>query len=312
MSPRAAAMEDTAAWRWDRDRRRQPRSSPEPRRPAISLSRRAGPRPAVATKTRRRPMLRRISAVLGLWVAVSGGPAYAIDHKNLDEGRPLRLDDAYAISTGEVEIEAGTGVTVPRRGPARGVFPIEIVYGALPNLQVGIGTALTTDPTTVDEPGKSGDLELNALYNFNQETLTLPAFGVRLEVNLPTGVESRGVEVEVKGIVTKSVGRLSVHLNGGYQFLTDADSSERDGRYKFALGASYPLGAPLYTRATLIADVFTEQAIHRGQDNVVGAEIGMRYQVTPRLVWDVGLGTEFAGPGDRSKFFFTTGLSFGF
>lgn len=257
-------------------------------------------------------MLRRTSAVLGLWVAVTSGAAHAIDHKNLDEGRPLRLDDAYAISTGEVEIEAGAGVTVPRRGAARGVFPIEILYGALPNLQVGVGTTLATDPRTVDEPSKSGDLELSALYNFNQETLTLPAFGVKLEVNLPTGVDSKGVEVEVKGIVTKSVGRLGVHLNGGYQFLTDAGAGERDGRYEFVLGASYPVGAPHYTRATLIADVFTQQAIHHGEDNVVGVELGFRYQVTSRLVWDAGLGTEFAGPRDRSKFFFTTGLSFGF
>jgi len=31
-------------------------------------------------------------------LAVGVGPAYAIDHKNLDENRPLRLEDAYAIS----------------------------------------------------------------------------------------------------------------------------------------------------------------------------------------------------------------------
>jgi Putative MetA-pathway of phenol degradation len=257
-------------------------------------------------------MLRRTLAVLGFWVAVTSGAAYAIDHKNLDEGRPLRLDDAYAISTGEVETEAGAVVRVPRRGAARGAFPIEILYGALPNFQVGIGTTLATDPRTVDEPGKSGDLELSALYNFNQETLTLPAFGVKLEVNLPTGVESKGVEVQVKGIVTKSVGRLSFHLNAGYEFLTDAEPGERDGRYELVLGASYPLGSPHYTRATLIADVFTEQGIHRKEANVVGAEIGVRYQLTSRLVWDIGLGTEFAGPRDRSQFFFTTGLSFGF
>jgi Putative MetA-pathway of phenol degradation len=257
-------------------------------------------------------MLRRSLLVLGLSMAVTSAPVDAIDHKNLDEGRPLRLDDAYAISTGEIEIEAGAGVTVPRRGTARGVFAVEVLYGALPNFQIGIGSTLSTDPRTIDEPAKSGDLALSALYNFNQETLTLPALGVKLEVNLPTGVKSNGVEVEVKGIVTKSVDRLSLHLNAGYQFLTDAARDERDGRYELVLGASYPIGAPRYTRATLIADVFTEQAIHPGQDNVVGAEVGVRYQLTPRLVWDVGGGTEFAGARDRAQFFFTTGISFGF
>jgi hypothetical protein len=238
--------------------------------------------------------------------------ASAIDHKNLDEGRPLRLDDAYAISTGEIEVETGAGFTLQRRGTDRGFFPVEVLVGALPNLQIGIGTVLFTDPRGIDEPAKSGDLSLGVLYNFNQETLILPAFGVRMEVNLPTGVDSQGVEVELKGIVTKSFERVSVHLNAGYEFLTDPARGERDGHYELVLGASLPLGAPQYTRATLIADVFTEEAIHRGESNVVGAEIGFRYQLTPSIVWDLGVGTEFAGPADRSRFVFNTGLSFGF
>src|SRR5437660_1442718 len=125
-----------------------------------------------------------IAVTLVALIGLGAGPATAIDHKNLDEGRPLRLDDAYAISTGE----------------------------------------------------------------------------------------------------------------------TDAGDGERDGRYKLALGGSYPVGAPKFTRATLVADVFTEQSVHRGQTNVVGTELGLRYQLTPRVVWDVGVGTEFAGPRDRSRF----------
>jgi hypothetical protein len=238
--------------------------------------------------------------------------AFGIDHKNLDEGRPLRLDDAYAISTGEIEVEIGAGLTLQRRGTDRGFFPLEVLFGALPNLQIGIGTNLSTDPQEIDEPAKSGDLSLGVLYNFNQETLVMPAFGARIELNLPSGVASHGVEVEVKGIVTKSFERVSVHLNAGYEFLTDPRGGERDGHYEVVLGASVPVGAPQYTRATLIADVFTEEAVHRGEPNVVGGEIGFRYQLTPSIVWDLGVGTEFAGPADRSRFFLNTGLSFGF
>lgn len=238
--------------------------------------------------------------------------AIAIDHKNLDEGRPLRLEDAYAISTGEIAVEAGAGVALRRRGPDRGVFPIELLYGAVPNFQIGVGTTLSTDPRAVDEPAKSGDLRIGALYNLNQETLVMPAFGVKIEVEMPTGVDSKGVDVEVKGIVTKSFERVSVHVNAAYLFLTDADRGEREGRYELVLGASYPIGAPRFTRATLIADVFTEQPTHRGDSNVVGTEVGLRYQLTPSIVWDAGVGTEFAGPRDRSPFFFTTGLSWAF
>ena len=139
-----------------------------------------------------------------------------------------------------------------------------------------------------------------------------PALAIKLGVNAPTGVGARGVAIEVKGIVTKSIERLSLHLNAGYEFLTSAHDGERNSRYKLALGASYPVGAPQFTRATLIGDVFAEQSTRRGEPTTVGTEVGVRYQLTPRLVWDVGLGTEFTGPSHRSPFFFATGLSFGF
>jgi hypothetical protein len=258
--------------------------------------------------------MRRTLIGFALLAAALGAPApaAAIDHKNLDEGRPLRVQDAYSIATGEVAVELGAGATVPRRGLARGLFPASVLWGAFPNFQLELGTTLSTSPREIDEQAKSGDLRLGALYNFNQETLTLPAFGAALEVNLPTGVDSSGVDVELKGLVTKSFGRLSLHGNAAYEFLNGTERGERDGRYELVLGASYPIGAPRYTRATLIGDVFTEQSVRHGELNTVGVEAGVRYQLTPRIVWDAGVGTEVAGPGDRSRFFFTTGASFGF
>jgi hypothetical protein len=236
----------------------------------------------------------------------------AIDHKNLDAGRPLRMEDAYAISTGEIAVEAGAGFTLQRHGPDRGLFPIEVLWGALPNFQIGVGAMFSTDPHDIDERPKSGDLHFSALYNFNQETLSVPAFGAKLGLDVPSGIDSRGVAVEVNGIVTKSFERLSIHFNAGYELFTDSRQDERDGQYSLVLGASYPVGAPKFTRATLVADVFTEQSVHRGESSVVGTEVGLRYQLTPRIVWDVGVGTEFAGPADRSRLFGVTGLSFGF
>jgi hypothetical protein len=254
----------------------------------------------------------RSSTIALFLVFASAGTAYAIDHGNLDEGRPLRLEDAYPIGHGEFAIEAGAGFTLQRRGADRGLFPIELLYGALPNFQVGIGTALSTDPREIDDRPKSGDLRFSALYNFNQETLTLPALAVKLGLDAPTGVDAHGFRIEAKGIVTKSFERLSLHLNAGYEFITSSREDERDGRYKLAIGASYPVGAPRFTRATLIGNVFAEQSSRRGDPTTVGTEVGLRYQLTPRIVWDAGVGTEFAGPAARSKFSFTTGLSFGF
>jgi hypothetical protein len=53
-------------------------------------------------------------------------------------------------------------------------------------------------------PSRSGDLHLGVLYNFNTETLQLPAFAVRVEADLPTGVNSRGIDTQITGIMTRS------------------------------------------------------------------------------------------------------------
>jgi hypothetical protein len=252
------------------------------------------------------------TATLCLVLLAVAMPALAIDHKNLDEGRPIRVEDAYPIADGEIALEVGGGFSLGRRGSDQGFFPVEVLYGALPNLQVGIGSTLFTDPREVEDRPRSGDLHLSALYNFNQETVSVPALALKLALDAPTGVGSRGFGVEVKGMLTKSIERLSIHLNAGYEFFTGSRDDEREGRYDLALGFSYPVGAPKFTRATLVGDVFAEQSTRRGESTTVGAEVGLRYQLTPRVVWDVGVGTEFAGPGDRSRFFVGTGFSFGF
>ena len=173
-------------------------------------------------------------------LGISTATVYAVDHSNLDEGRPLQLEDPYPIATGEIAVETGLGFTIERRREDRSFFPIQVLYGAYPNLQLGIGTTLSTDPRAIDEQERSGDLNLEALYNFNQETLNLPALGVKLELNLPTGIDSSGTDVSLTGLVTKSFGHLSLHANAGYAFLSGEDPGGRDGRYEIILGASYP------------------------------------------------------------------------
>jgi hypothetical protein len=249
---------------------------------------------------------------LALLMGLLPNPAYAIDHDNLDESRPLRLEDAYPIAQGELALETGVGISAQRNSRGRGFFPIELLYGLAPNLQVSLGTTFLTDPKRIEEQTKSGDLQISGLYNFNQETINLPALGVRVTVNVPTGTASSGVDFRIKGLLTKSIGRLSVHFNPAYEVFLGTTPFERDGRYELALGASYPVGAPKHTLTTLLGDVFTEEPPQRGEAQIAGAEIGIRRQWTPWTVLDAGIGTEFAGPSHRSTFFATMGFSVGF
>jgi hypothetical protein len=250
----------------------------------------------------------RTVAVVVLWPI----PTWALDHDNLDPNRPIAMEDAYAIPKGEIGLEGGVRFNDRREGKTRVAFQPQIIYGAFHNTQIEIQGDLFTEPATLVGANKSGDLHLGVLYNFNTETLTLPAFAMRVEADLPTGVRSKGIDTQVTGILTRSFGRLRVHLNAGFTAVGAPQGQERNGAYRIVAAVSYPIGYPNRFRETLIVDVYTRQSDLVGQRNNTGIEIGLRHQLSSRVVLDGGIGTEYIGPSDRSALTGTVGLSVGF
>ena len=254
----------------------------------------------------------RILLTVVILALLSPDAALCLDHDNLDPNRPIGMEDAYAIAQGEIGVEGGVRINDRREGRTRVTFQPQIIYGAFANTQIEIQGDLMTEPNTVVGANKSGDLHLGMLYNFNTETIHLPAFAVRAEVELPTGVNSRGVDTQMTGILTRSFGRLRAHLNAGYTVLGSPQGQERPGTYRAVAAISYPLGYPTHFLDTLIASVYTRQSDLRGQRNNTGVDIGLRHQLTSRIVLDGGLGTEFYGPSDRAALMGTVGVSVGF
>ncbi len=250
--------------------------------------------------------------LLCAWMAGLAGPALALDHDNLDPNRPIGLEDAYAIPKGEIGLEGGVRFNDRREGRTHVTFQPQIIYGAFANAQIEMQGDLFTDPQSLVGANKSGDLHLGLLYNFNTETLNLPALAVRVEADFPTGVNSKGVDTQLTGILTRSFGRLRVHLNGGYTILGSPQGQERPGTYRAVAAVSYPLGYPGWFRDTLIVSLYTRQSDRQGQRNHTGVEIGLRHQLTSRVVLDGGLGTEFMGPSERAALLGTVGVSVGF
>ncbi|MCX5723982.1 MAG: hypothetical protein NTX84_05590 [Nitrospirae bacterium] len=260
----------------------------------------------------RRVILRALRLPLLMLLGLLPTPLLALDHDNLDPNRPIGMEDAYAIPKGEIGMEGGVRFNDRREGRTRVTFQPQIIYGAFDNAQIEIQGDLFTEPNSLVGASKSGDLHLGLLYNFNTETLVLPALAIRVEADLPTGVNSRGVDTQVTGILTRSFGRLRAHLNAGYTVLGLPKGQERPGAYRAVAAVSYPLGYPDSFCDTLIASVYTRESDLRGQRNHTGVEVGIRHQLTSRLVVDAGLGTEFAGPADRAAILGTVGLSVGF
>ncbi|MCS6319609.1 MAG: transporter [Nitrospira sp.] len=192
------------------------------------------------------------------------------------------------------------------------MFQPQPIIGALNNTQLELSSDVSTDPRSVVGDDKSGNLTVGALYNFNTETLNLLAFAARVQLGFPTGVNAKGVDTAVTGVMTRSFGRWRTHLNVGYTFLGSPQGQERTGTYRVVAAVSYPLGYPTSFRDTIIANVFTRQSDLVGQRNPTGIGIGLRHQVSSRVVADIGIGSELFVPADRSVFFSTLGLSVGF
>ncbi len=250
--------------------------------------------------------------VFGAALTLATAPLFALDHDNLDPNRPIGMEDAYAIPKGEIGLEGGVRFNDRREGRTQVTFQPQIIYGAFANTQIEIQGDLFTDPRSIVGANKSGDLHLGVLYNVNTETLMLPALAVRVEADLPTGVNSKGVDTQLTGILTRSFGRLRVHLNAGYTVVGSPQGQERPGAYRAVAAVSYPLGYPTSFRDTLIASVYTRQSDLRGQQNHTGIEVGIRHQLTSRVVLDGGSAPSLSGRRIAPRCWGRMGYSVGF
>jgi len=104
----------------------------------------------------------------------------------------------------------------------------------------------------------------------------------------------------------------SLLVPGATGVLGSPQGQERPGAYRAVAAVGYPLGYPTSFRDTLIASVYTRESDLRGRRNHTGVEIGLRHQLSSRIVLDGGLGTEFVGPADRAALPGTVGMSVGF
>jgi hypothetical protein len=248
-----------------------------------------------------------------LIVVLAAAPAPG-QERALNQGHPVRLDDAYPLAAGDGTLLAAGTLRFLNEGTNRGVFPLDAQYSILPNTQISIGTVLTTTPYETSDPG-SGDLAVAGRVALGKQSNLLPRLAVQAGVTLPTGIGSRAVDVELKGLASRAVtlGLLPLvfHINAAVDFrASHLGDDERVARYHLVVGASFAV--PQHPTTTLVSDVFADQSVTRGRAETVGAEFGVRQRVSSRVAVGAAVGTEFAGPRDRSPFFTTFGLSLDF
>lgn len=255
------------------------------------------------------PIRAAAAAVLALGAAA--GPARAqTDYYNTDKGRPVQIEDAYPVERYAFELQLAP-VRVEREGGGVYTWEIapELAYGILPRTQLEVGFPIAFADVAGD--GGLAGIEVAALYNLNVETRTLPALAVAAEVLLPVGgLAPDRAYTSLKGIATRTFSWARFHVNGQYTLGSGAAEGEHAGEASrwmagVAVDRTFPLRSLLVT-----ADVLAEQPLVEGEELAWTAEAGLRYQTSPQLNVDLGVGRRFAG-GDQG-WFFTFGAAHAF
>jgi hypothetical protein len=225
--------------------------------------------------------------------------AKAADHLNLEEGLPVQVEDAYPIEYRGRELQGQIRYERTSDRKDRVILDPRIEIGVARNAQVSISAPFQVGN---DTSTGSRNLRLTGLYNFNTESLSVPAFAISARGEFPTGVNSAGFGTELKLIATKTLGTGAnldrLHVNVAWLHNTDPKDDERSDRYSAVLGYSRRLGPDM----VLVTDFVREQDLQKGNNaNVV--ELGVRRQVDPLTVLSVGAGV---GIGEQSPGFRVT------
>lgn len=205
------------------------------------------------------------------------------DYRHLDEGRPLRVEDAYPIKFHEWEWELGTGVTGLEGGALSGQSVLELKTGIFRNAQLGVEAHGALERVAgISETGIE-ELQLHFLYNLNQEGSRTPAIAARVDAQAPGWGEVARVDwgARIKAMATRTFGRSRVHLNGAYRW-----QSESDGDGLWEAGAAWDRALGLTSRM-VGGDVFVE--FPKGGPARIWVDLGGRMQLTKQLVLDAGV-----------------------
>jgi len=204
---------------------------------------------------------------------------------NLEPGFPLRVVDAVPLAYGTRQIQAALRYQHPDEGGNEFYLQPRIAAGIAPNLQAAIDIPYINNS---DENG-SGDIGLEALYQFNKESGHMPSFALMGRLELPTGKGSAGLDTVLKLIATKSFTAENVleraHFNLEWKHNSGQDQGEREQIYAAVLGVDIPVAK----NTLLVADIFREQQRREGKYTNM-FELGVRTQLAQNMLLSVGGG----------------------
>jgi hypothetical protein len=235
--------------------------------------------------------------LLSALLILCGTVAFAqTDHDNLDAGRPLRFEDAEPLAYRGLALELGLGANFS--GDEEWFdLPIALVYGIALNQQLEV--SISSLFGNVDNDGVD-HIELAYMISFSREIRNSPAFAVKFGAEFPVVDDDDDPTYTARAIWTKTARQYDrLHLNLDVGFLPEAQSGEREVRFGAILGYTRPIGYFTHFDTTAVAELGFEQGELNGDRASVFGGLGIRRQINPRSVLDLGI--EFDFERERNK-----------
>jgi hypothetical protein len=230
---------------------------------------------------------------------------------DLEPERPLSIEDARPVPFRAFSGSVDWTYNVRQEqlndyGPG-----FSLLYGMARGLELGASVRYVTRPGRNAERGiSSGDIVLHALYQLKTETVDWPALAVRAGVEFPTGLDSKGTDLHLAGLATRSFDMFRIHGNLLWTRLGATATMERNDRFEGIFGADCVVNP--HSRGTdtlLIADVDVSTNPVRGGRGIVAVEAGFRQRIGVQTIFFVGAGSELTGERDRAHFRVRVGLT---
>ena len=227
-------------------------------------------------------------ALAGLVALAAARSEAQVDYRNLDDDRPVAVEDAYPVERYAFELLGGWRVERLGSGRVRYLIVPELEYGIAGGTSLGVKVpvALTTQAGSSDF-GLAG-VRVFALANLTTERPSLPGLAFRLDASLPWGaLAGSGAAAMVQALATRSFGRNRVHLNAGAALASPDRAGEAEAIPRWRAGGA--VDRTLLRSSTLLLLAFTAEQETRGRGVEIAGAVGCRRQLTPTLVLDAGI-----------------------
>jgi hypothetical protein len=228
---------------------------------------------------------------------------------DLEPARPISIEDARPVSYREFSGSADWTYNV-RNGGLNDHGPgFSLLFGALRGLELGGSVAYLTRPGRNAARGiSSGDIVLHALYGLRTESEQWPALAIRAGVEFPTGLDSKGTDLHLAGLATRSFESFRMHANFLYTRLGATEPFEHTDRFEGILGFDKVISPPGLTTTLFVGDASLRSNPVRGENVILTVEAGIRQRIGSQTLFFFGAGSELTGH-DRTRLKLRAGFS---